>query len=147
MDIKIKKLHKNAMVPSSGTIDSAGYDLYSCFDDGQEITLDFMETKFIPTGISIEIPRGFFGMVCPRSGLSIKNGITILNAPGIVDSDYRGELKCILTNTSKMPFKIENNMRIAQILIIKHESIRWIETNDELSKTDRGMGGFGSTGL
>ena len=144
MEIKFKKLNKNAVVPILGTANSAGYDLFACIDN--DINISPNDIALIPTGIAIEIPNGYSGMVCSRSGLTLKNGIHVLNSPGIIDSDYRGEVKCILHNCSKNTFTVMNNTKIAQLLIIKHETITWTEAND-LSNTDRGIKGFGSTGI
>ncbi|MBQ9441131.1 MAG: dUTP diphosphatase [Alphaproteobacteria bacterium] len=144
MHIKFKKLFDNSYVPVSGTISSAGYDLFACITE--DITIKPHDIVMIPTGIAIEIPNGYFGMVCSRSGLTSKHGIHVLNSPGIIDSDYRGELKCIIHNCSNNAFVIQSNTKIAQLVIIKYESIQWIESND-LSCTDRGIQGFGSTGM
>lgn len=144
MHIRFKKLLDNAHVPVSGTISSAGYDLFACITE--DITIKPNDIVMISTGIAIEIPNGYFGMVCSRSGLALKHGIHVLNSPGIIDSDYRGELKCIIHNCSNNSFAIQNNTKIAQLVIIKYESIQWIESND-LSRTDRGIQGFGSTGM
>lgn len=143
MEIRIKRLSNNAIIPMTGTDYSAGYDLFSCIE--KDININPNEIKIIPTGIAIEIPTGYFGMVCSRSGLSSKHGLVILNSPGIIDSDYRGEIKCILYNCSEYTFIVKNNIKIAQLLIMKHEVINWIESYD-LSNTSRGENGFGSTG-
>jgi dUTP pyrophosphatase len=144
MNINFYKLNKNAKVPYCGTDHSAGYDLRACISENYNLKAgDF---GVIGTGLAIEIPGGFFGMVCPRSGLAAKNGITVLNSPGIVDSDYRGEVKCILINLSQEDFIIENEMRIAQLIICKHEEISWIEYGN-LSISKRGEKGLGSTGV
>ena len=144
MDIKFFKFNRNAELPYHGSKDSAGYDLRACLS--QDVTIKPGEFKLIETGVGIEIPTGYFGMVCPRSGLAIKHGITVLNSPGIVDSDYRGELKCILINHSKRDFIVEDKMRIVQIIICKYEDINWVETQ-KIAKSSRGEGGFGSTGI
>ena len=144
MHIRFKKLLDNAHVPVSGTSNSAGYDLFACVTE--DININPNGIVMIPTGIAIEIPDGYFGMVCSRSGLASKHGIHVLNSPGIIDSDYRGELKCIMHNCSNNTFVIQNNTKIAQLVIIKYESIQWIESSN-LSCTDRGTQGFGSTGI
>lgn len=144
MIVKIKKISENVVIPHRSTDQSAGYDLYAFLSE--DVVLSPLETKIIPTGIFLEIPDGYFGMVCPRSGLSAKHGITVLNSPGIIDSDYRGEIKCILTNISENKFVISDNMRIAQLLIMKFESVSLIESSKEFSETKRGENGFGSTG-
>lgn len=142
--VKIKKLSSNATIPIIGTNNSAGYDLVACID--KDIIIQPNEIILVPTGIAIEIPNGYFGMVCSRSGLACKYGIYILNAPGIIDSDYRGEIKCILHNCSNNAFILKNGTKMAQLLIMKHEIVNWIET-DNLSDTNRGTNGFGSTGI
>lgn len=144
MNIKFKKLKDNAKVPQVGTEFSAGSDLRACIEN--PVTIEPGMVSIIDTGIAVEIPEGFFGMVCPRSGLSAKNGITVLNAPGIVDADYRGEVKCILINHSKTPFVVENDMRIAQLIITPFQKANWIES-DDLTDSARGTGKFGSTGI
>jgi dUTP pyrophosphatase len=146
MRIEIVKLMRGARVPTKATPGSACFDLYACL--GSSETLLPMESKVIGTGISIAIPEGYLGMICPRSGLASKFGITILNSPGIIDSDYRGEIGCVMINLSCHEFVIAPSMRIAQLLIIRHES-SWTfqETEMHSSKTQRGTGGFGSTGL
>jgi len=112
----------------------------------KSITLQPMERAIIPTGLFLELPIGIEAQVRPRSGLAAKKGITVLNAPGTVDADYRGEVGVILINLSNEDFIVENGERIAQLVIAKHERATW-EAVDELSKTDRGEGGFGSTGV
>jgi dUTP pyrophosphatase len=111
----------------------------------EAITLEPMDRAIIKTGLFIELPVGYEAQVRPRSGLAAKKGITVLNAPGTVDADYRGEIGVILVNLSKETFVVENGERIAQLVIAKHERAEWQEVN-ELSETDRGAGGFGSTG-
>jgi dUTP pyrophosphatase len=144
MKINFKKLNKNAEIPNYATIGSAGADLKACID--REIVLSPQKIEIIPTGITIEIPKGFFGMVCPRSGLASKHGITLINSPGILDSDYRGELKLLMINHSSTPFSIENGMRVAQLIIVPFQKVEWIE-REELTDTVRGTGGIGSTGI
>lgn len=130
-------------MPHYETIASAGMDLRANID--QPITLKSLERTIIPTGLYIELPVGYEAQVRPRSGLAAKKGITVLNAPGTVDADYRGEVGVILANLSTEDFTIENGERVAQMVIAKHEQAEWIEV-EELSSTDRGAGGFGSTG-
>ena len=130
-------------MPHYETIASAGMDLRANID--QPITLKSLERAIIPTGLYIELPVGYEAQVRPRSGLAAKKGITVLNAPGTVDADYRGEVGVILANLSAEDFTIENGERVAQMVIAKHEQAEWIEV-EELSSTDRGAGGFGSTG-
>ena len=142
MDIKIinKSAHK---LPHYETIASAGMDLRANIEE--PITLKPLERTIVKTGLFIELPIGFEAQVRPRSGLAAKKGITVLNAPGTVDADYRGEIGVILVNLSNDDFVIENGERVAQLVIAKHERAEWIEVN-ELSSTERGTGGFGSTG-
>ena len=142
MTIKIinKSTHP---IPHYETIASAGMDLRAHLTEA--VTLQPMERTIIKTGLFIELPIGFEAQVRPRSGLAAKKGITVLNAPGTIDADYRGEIGVILVNLSKEAFTIENGERIAQLVIAKHERAEWIEVQ-ELSETSRGEGGFGSTG-
>jgi dUTP pyrophosphatase len=109
------------------------------------IILKPLERLLIPTGLFIELPLGFEAQIRPRSGLAVKKGITVLNSPGTIDSDYRGEIKVLLINLSNENFKVENGERIAQMVVEKHERIEWIEA-ESLEETNRGIGGFGSTG-
>lgn len=142
--MKIKVINKSTnALPSYETIASAGMDLRAHLE--QSITLKPMERKLIPTGLSIELPAGYEAQVRPRSGLALKNGITLLNAPGTIDADYRGEIGVILANLSTEDFTIQPGDRIAQMVIAKYEQIQW-EQVDNLSVTERGAGGFGSTG-
>lgn len=131
-------------LPNYETIASAGMDLRA--NIATAIILKPLERTIVKTGLFIELPIGFEAQVRPRSGLAAKNGITVLNAPGTVDADYRGEIGVILVNLSNEDFIIENGERIAQLVIAKHERAEWIEVK-ELSETSRGEGGFGSTGV
>jgi|TARA_B110001450_G_scaffold8520_1_gene8548 dUTP pyrophosphatase len=142
MTIKIinKSTHK---LPAYETIASAGMDLHANLS--APIILKPLERTIIKTGLQIELPVGFEAQVRPRSGLAAKHGLTVLNSPGTVDADYRGEIGVILVNLSTTDFKIEDGERIAQLVIAKHERAEWIEVQ-ELNKTSRGEGGFGSTG-
>lgn len=142
MKIKIKNTSSHAL-PEYKTPDSAGMDLVANLDEN--ITLKPLERILIPTGLFLEIPKGFEAQIRPRSGLALKYGITCLNSPGTIDADYRGEVGVILANLSKDEFLIQNGDRIAQMVIAKHESIQW-EIAEELSDSERGAGGFGSTG-
>ncbi len=144
MKINFKKLNKNARTPVYGTEYSAGADLETCIED--TIVLEPGKKAIIPTGVSCEIPEGYFGMICTRSGLAAKNGVVILNSPGIIDSDYRGELKLIVFNHSETPFVIEDGMRVAQLIIVPFEKVEWIQVA-QLSESVRGEGGIGSTGV
>ena len=141
MKIKIINRSKHAL-PKYQTALSAGMDLYANIEES--VTLKPLERKLISTGLLIELPQGFEAQIRPRSGLAIKNGITVLNSPGTIDADYRGEIGVILVNLSAEAFTINNGDRIAQMVIAKHETAIWDEV-DELSETDRGAGGFGST--
>ena len=143
MEIKIKKLREDAILPSRQTPGSAGYDLYSHCPGG--ILLPPGKPVFIPTGLGMEIPIGYDLEIRPRSGLSTKNLLLIPNSPGTIDSDYRGEIQVCMVNFSSEPFHIEHGMRIAQILLRKNLDISF-SIVDTLSTTDRGSGGFGSTG-
>jgi len=122
---------------------SAGMDLRA-FIPG-EIVLKPLERALVPTGLFIELPVGFEAQVRPRSGLAIKKGVTVLNTPGTIDADYRGEIKVILVNLSNEDFVVNDGERIAQMIIASHEQAEWIQV-DELEQTSRGAGGFGSTG-
>ena len=126
------------------TLGSAGFDLVAAVLDKQ--SLEPHETLLIPCGISLELPKNFEAQVRPRSGIALKNQVTVLNSPGTIDSDYRGEIGVILINHGKKNFEIERGMRIAQIVFHKLPEIEIIES-ETLSKTDRDKGGFGSTGL
>lgn len=143
MQIKIinKSQHE---LPNYETIASAGMDLRASIQE--PITLQPLERTLVKTGLFIELPIGFEAQVRPRSGLAFKKGITVLNSPGTVDADYRGEIGVILVNLSNEAFVIENGERIAQLIIAKHERAEWIQVQD-LSETSRGEGGFGSTGV
>jgi dUTP pyrophosphatase len=143
MTIKIinKSVHQ---LPHYETIASAGMDLRANLSES--VTLAPLERTIIKTGLFIELPVGFEAQVRPRSGLAAKKGITVLNAPGTVDADYRGEIGVILVNLSNEAFTIENGERVAQLVVAKHERAEWIEV-EALSNTDRGEGGFGSTGV
>jgi len=131
-------------LPSYETLASAGMDLRASIQE--PISLKPLERALVKTGLFIELPLGYEAQVRPRSGLALKKGITVLNSPGTVDADYRGEIGVILVNLSSETFVIENGERIAQLVIAKHERAEWIEVQ-ELSETSRGEGGFGSTGV
>jgi len=131
-------------LPEYGTALAAGLDLRANLLE--PVTLVPLGRALIPTGLFIELPEGFEAQVRPRSGLAAKHGITVLNSPGTIDADYRGEIKVILVNLSNMAFTIENGERIAQMVVAKHEKVDWLQTV-ELSETTRGKGGFGHTGL
>lgn len=141
MKVKIKNESVNKL-PFYETKMSAGMDLRS---NGDNVTLQPLERAIVPTGLFIELPEGYEAQIRPRSGLAAKNGITVLNSPGTIDADYRGEIKVILVNLSNEPFTIYHGERIAQAVIAKHERVEW-ENSSELSETERGAGGFGHTG-
>lgn len=143
MNIKIINKSKHSL-PEYETIASAGMDLRANLETA--VTLKPLERVIIKTGLFIELPIGIEAQVRPRSGLAAKKGITVLNAPGTVDADYRGEIGVILVNLSKEDFKIENGERVAQLVIAKHERAAWQQV-DVLGETERGVGGFGSTGV
>jgi dUTP pyrophosphatase len=141
----IKIINKSShQLPNYETIASAGMDLRA--NILEPITLKSLERTIVKTGLFIELPIGYEAQVRPRSGLAAKNGITVLNSPGTIDADYRGEIGVILVNLSNQDFVIENGERVAQLIIAKHERAEWIEVQ-ELSETSRGEGGFGSTGV
>lgn len=141
MKIKIINKSKHAL-PEYQTEHAAGMDIRA--NIGEPILLKPLERKLIPTGLFLELPIGIEAQVRPRSGLAIKNGITVLNAPGTIDADYRGEVGVILVNLSANDFTITDGERIAQLVFAKYESVEWQEVN-QLSETARGSGGFGST--
>ena len=141
----INIINKSAhALPNYETIASAGMDLRANITES--ITLKPLQRAIIKTGLFIALPIGYEAQVRPRSGLAAKNGITVLNAPGTIDADYRGEIGVILVNLSNDDFVIQNGERIAQMIIAKHERADWIEVQ-ELTETSRGEGGFGSTGV
>ena len=143
MKVKIINKSKHAL-PSYATPLSAGMDIRANIE--APITLEPLERKLIPTGLYIELPQGYEAQIRPRSGLAIKKGISILNSPGTIDADYRGEICVILINLSKEPFIIEDGERICQMVIAKHEQVSWEEV-EILGETERGAGGFGHTGI
>jgi dUTP pyrophosphatase len=136
--------HSKHSLPGYETSGSAGMDLRANLD--HEVCLKSLERAMVPTGLFIELPAGVEAQVRPRSGLSDKKGITLLNAPGTIDSDYRGEIKVILVNLSKEDFIVRDGERIAQMIISKYEKAEWIAV-DELVETKRGAGGYGHTGV
>lgn len=143
--MKVQIINKSTHeLPNYETIASAGMDLRANISD--EIILKPLERAIVKTGLFIALPVGFEAQVRPRSGLAAKKGITVLNSPGTIDADYRGEIGVILVNLSNENFVINDGERIAQLVIAKHERAAW-EQVDVLSETDRGSGGFGSTGM
>ncbi len=141
--VKIKKLNEKAIIPTYGTEFSAGADIYALIDG--DITIAPGETKMINTGLAFAIPDGIVGLIVARSSLGTKRGLAPANKVGVIDSDYRGEVRVVLHNHSQDPQTIENGERIAQMLFVPYYSAEF-ETVDELSMTERGSGGFGSTG-
>lgn len=142
--MRVKIINKsNNQLPAYETASSAGMDLRAFVD--ADVVLKPFERKLIPTGLFIELPDGYEAQIRPRSGLAIKSGITVLNSPGTIDADYRGEIKVILINLSNEDFTIKSGDRICQMVIAKHEKAEFVEVN-EISETERGAGGFGHTG-
>ena len=131
------------VLPNYQTPQSAGMDLHANIEE--PVLLLPQQRTLIPTGLFIELPQGYEAQIRPRSGLAFKHGITVLNSPGTIDADYRGEIKILLINHGDQPFTIQDGERIAQMIIAKHETIRWTIT-DSLNSTERGEGGYGSTG-
>lgn len=142
MKVRIVNRSDNAL-PSYSTRLSAGLDLRANID--QPIELVSLERKLIPTGLFIELPKGYEAQIRPRSGLAIKHGLSVLNTPGTIDADYRGEIGVILVNLSNEKYIVQPGERICQMVIGKHETVEWEEV-DELLSTERGAGGFGHTG-
>lgn len=143
MIVKVINRSSNPL-PEYSTLLSAGLDVRAFIPE--PIVLGPLERTLVGTGLYFEIPEGFEIQVRPRSGLAAKHGLSVLNSPGTIDADYRGELKVILVNLSSEPFTIENGERIAQIVLARHEKIQWSEV-PSLSESERGEGGFGSTGV
>ncbi|MBD0402165.1 dUTP diphosphatase [Flammeovirga sp. EKP202] len=142
--MQIKVINKSHHpLPQYQTPLSAGLDLRAVLEE--PIALQPLERKLIPTGLFIELPEGYEAQVRPRSGLAFKHGLTVLNSPGTIDADYRGEVKVLLVNLSNDVFNIEDGERVAQLIVAKHETVEW-EPVEELSSTERGAGGYGSTG-
>jgi len=136
--------HSKHELPAYKTTASAGMDLRANIDTS--IILKPLERTLVPTGLHIELPLGYEAQIRPRSGLAVKKGVGVLNAPGTIDADYRGEIKVILVNLSNEDFVIEDSERIAQMVVAAHEKVEWEEV-EELLETERGAGGFGSTGI
>ena len=142
MQLKVINESRHAL-PAYQTSLSAGLDLRANLETA--ISLKPLQRALIPTGLFIELPAGFEAQIRPRSGLAYKHGVTVLNSPGTIDADYRGEIKVLLVNLSEETFLIEDGERIAQMVVAKHETVNWLETA-QLSETERGAGGYGSTG-
>jgi dUTP pyrophosphatase len=142
--VKVKIINKSSYsLPSYKTEYSAGMDLHA--DLAEPIQLGSLERQLIPTGLFIELPEGTEAQIRPRSGLALKTGLTVLNSPGTIDADYRGELKILLVNVSATNATIEPGDRIAQIVVARYEKVEWSE-EEKLSDTERGVGGYGHTG-
>ncbi|MCQ2143649.1 MAG: dUTP diphosphatase [Bacteroidales bacterium] len=142
--MKVKIINKSGFpTPFYATEASAGMDLKAAIEE--PITLGTLERAMVPTGLYIALPVGFEAQIRPRSGLAAKHGLTVLNTPGTIDADYRGEIRVILVNLSKDPFVINPGERIAQMVVARHEKVEWEEV-EVLDETQRGAGGFGSTG-
>ena len=145
--VEIRRLpHSEGLeLPRYETDQSAGMDLRAAVPEDEPVVLRSGERKLVPTGLQIALPVGHEGQVRPRSGLAVRNGITVLNSPGTIDADYRGEDKVILVNLGDEPFEIRRGERIAQLVVARHERVEWSEA-EELEETVRGEGGFGHTG-
>src|ERR1700753_2520031 len=143
MIVRIINKSENSL-PAYETAHAAGMDLRA--DISETIILKPMERKLVPTGLHIELPEGFEAQIRPRSGLAFKHGIGIVNSPGTIDADYRGEIKVLLINLSNEPFEVNTGDRIAQMIVAKHEKVDWQEV-EVLNETSRGAGGYGHTGI
>jgi len=143
--IEVEIINQSAFdLPAYATEGAAGLDIRANISEA--IVLSPLERQLIPTGLFVAIPLGYEIQIRPRSGIAFKHGITVLNTPGTIDADYRGEIKVLLVNLSNEPFSIEPGERIAQMVLAKHETLSW-KTTEELPSTERGSGGFGSTGV
>ena len=142
MKVKVINQSQHAL-PAYETEFSAGLDLRA--NISESITINSLQRVMVPTGLFIELPKGYEAQIRPRSGLAWKHGLTVLNSPGTIDADYRGEIKVVLVNLSNEPFVINNGERIAQMVVAEHARIEW-ENSEILEETTRGAGGFGSTG-
>jgi dUTP diphosphatase len=145
--VKVRRLPtaRDLPLPSPASAGSAGLDLRAAID--ADLTLAPGERALVPTGLALAIPPGWEGQVRPRSGLAIRHGVSLVNAPGTIDSDYRGEVKVPLINLGQEPFLLRRGDRIAQLLLARAEPIEWEESDGDLPETPRGEGGFGSTGV
>jgi dUTP pyrophosphatase len=142
-DLRVMKLRDDAVLPSRAHSGDAGFDLSAC----EEVTIGVGERATVGTGLTIEIPDGHAGLVAPRSGLALRHGLSMVNAPGVIDAGYRGEVRIILLNTDREhAFTVEPGMRIAQLVVVPIAAVELVETR-EVTATDRGEGGFGSSGL
>lgn len=147
LDVAITPLpHAEGLdLPAYETDASAGLDLRAAVPEDEPVVLESGEHALLPTGLQIALPRGYEGQVRPRSGLAYRHGVTVLNSPGTIDADYRGEVKVLLINHGSESFAIERGMRIAQLVVAQHARVSWVE-QEALEETVRGPGGFGSTG-
>ena len=145
MQVKVKKLRPDATLPKHGSTAAAGYDLYAAPEGGQPVDIAPHGTAMIGTGLAFAIPAGYFGGVFARSGLAVKNGLTLSNGVGVIDSDYRGEISVGLVNLSDKPYTVQNGERIAQLAVMPVALPDMLEV-ETLTDTERGTGGFGSTG-
>ena len=143
MNVSVKKLRPGATLPTYGSEEAAGADLYACID--APVTIAPGETAFIPTGLAMELPKGYVGLVYARSGLACKRGLAPANKVGVIDSDYRGEFLIALYNQNSVAQTVENGERLAQLVVTPVLTPRYVET-ESLSESGRGIGGFGSTG-
>ena len=143
--VKVKIVNRSSnSLPAYGTSESAGMDLRAWLSE--PIVLQPLQRALVPTGVSIELPHGYECQIRPRSGLALKKGVTVLNTPGTIDADYRGEIGVILINLSNEPFTIENGERICQMIVSQYSKVEWSEV-EVLGDTERGAGGFGHTGV
>jgi dUTP pyrophosphatase len=147
LDVAITRLpHADGLdLPSHETDASAGLDLRAALPEDKPVTLDSGARDLLPTGLKIALPKGYEGQVRPRSGLAHRHGVTVLNSPGTIDADYRGEVKVLLINHGAEAFTVERGMRIAQLVVAEHAHVSWVQ-QEALEETVRGPGGFGSTG-
>lgn len=142
--MKVKIINRSGYaLPAYETPLSAGMDLRNTLEE--EVTLQSLERRLFPTGLFMELPAGYEAQIRPRSGLAYKYGLSIVNSPGTIDADYRGEIKVLLINLSNEPYTVKPNERIAQMVVAKYEQVTWEEV-EVLSETQRGVGGYGSTG-
>lgn len=145
IDVRFKKLDPRAVLPEYKTDQAAGMDLAVCLPEGETVLLRPGDIALVPCGFAMALPPGYEAQVRPRSGLASRHGVTMINSPGTVDSDYRGEMKVVLVNHGREPFTVEHAMRVAQLVIAPVARAR-VSVVDELDETARGEGGFGSTG-
>lgn len=143
MEVRVMKLHPNAQLPKYGSAEAAGADLYACLD--APVTIEPGQTAWIPTGIALEVPKGCAGLIYARSSMGVKRGLAPANKVGVIDSDYRGEIRVVLLNHGKEPQIVEPGERVAQFIITPVLTPAYKEV-EVLTETDRGTGGFGSTG-